>query len=81
MQHIELHTLQTEDEANSAEDLGLLELTEEEFCETCAERVGFDDDGDWIPCTILLTELDDDDVVYLLCNECTAPVLGPLDEL
>ena len=81
MQHIEIHTLETAEDADTADNLGLIEVTEEEYCESCSERVAFDDDGTWIPCSVLLTEVDDDDVVYLLCNECTAPVLDPLDEL
>ncbi len=81
MQHIEIHTLDTVEDAEKASDLGLIEVTEEEYCETCAEPVGFDEDGTWIPCSVLLTDVDDEDVVYLLCNECTAPVLDPIAEL
>lgn len=81
MQHIELHTLSTVGDAETAENLGLIEFATEEFCETCTERVAFDDDGTWIPCTVLLTDVDDEDVVYLLCDDCTDPVLGPLAQL
>jgi len=77
MQHIELHTVNNPTDANTAEDLGLIEFDDHEFCENCAERVGFGTDGRWIPCVLLLTDVDNEDVVYLLCHDCTQPVLDP----
>jgi hypothetical protein len=79
MIHIELHTLDTSEDALTAEELGLIEIKTDEFCETCGERVAFDTDGSWISCTILLTDIDNDEYVYLLCDDCTEPTLAPLE--
>lgn len=79
MQHIELHTLDSEKDAIAAGELGLIEIELTEFCENCDQRVGYADDGSWIQCSVLLTDVDDEDVVYLVCNECTDPILSPLN--
>lgn len=78
MQHVELHVMNTSTDAETAEFLGLIEFNPVELCENCSEPVAFDVDGTWIPCVLVMMDVDDEDVLYLLCTYCTQPVLDPL---
>lgn len=72
MKHIEIHTAETEREADTLERLGLIEFATEEFCEHCSEAVAYSDYR-FLPCAVVL----DGETEYLLCMDCLAPVLEP----
>jgi molybdenum cofactor biosynthesis enzyme MoaA len=77
MQHVELHVINNEAEAAITEEIGLITFTVDEFCENCKESVAFVDDGAFIPCVLVLADVDGEDVEYFVCSDCAAPVLDP----
>jgi hypothetical protein len=72
MRNIELHTLDNEADAASAENLGLITFGEIEICENCGERVAHTPNG-FIECVVVL----DDEDEWLLCVDCASPVTDP----
>lgn len=77
MQHIELHVINNETDAEQAEDLGLISFRTFENCENCEEQIAYTANG-FYPCVIVLTIDDyDNDIEFLLCCDCVRPVLSP----
>jgi len=77
MQHIELHVINDENDAEKAESAGLTEFQATEVCENCQELIAYTQDG-FYPCVIVLSvSPQDDDIEFLLCDDCVAPVLMP----
>jgi hypothetical protein len=75
MRHIELHTIDTQQDVVSAVSSGLLEehfpLTE---CAACADAVGSSAaDADFVPYVLCL----DDESRWFLCEDCAEVVLDP----
>jgi hypothetical protein len=77
MQHIELHTINDEDDAQQAEDLGLITFRAFENCENCDEQIAYTANG-FYPCVVVLTtDVNDEDTEFLLCDACVSPILSP----
>ena len=72
MKHIEIHVMRTSNDAELAQLAGLIELEDEEHCDHCSELVAFNGRGGFDACAVVL----DEDIVFLICVGCLAPVLG-----
>jgi hypothetical protein len=77
MQQVELHVINDETDAGLAEESGLIIFETDEFCENCSEAVAYAGNGRFIPCVLVLGDVDGDDVEYFICSDCAAPILDP----
>ena len=73
MRHIELHIISTAEDVEFAELSGLVELTDNEVCESCGNEVGFDHYGDFVPLCVVLDDINE----WIVCLECADPVVIP----
>ena len=71
MEHIEIHVARTEEHARTLEYLNLIEFAMDEYCEHCAEQIGYTEFS-FIPCAVVL----DEDTEFLICLDCLAPILS-----
>jgi len=76
MQQVELHIINDETDANLAEDTGLVIFRSDEFCENCKEAVAYHEE-DFIPCVLVLGDVDGEDLEYFICSGCALPVIDP----
>ena len=77
MQQVELHIINDETDAGLAEDTGLIVFETDEFCANCRESVAYTEDGSFIPCVLVLGDVDGEDVEYFICTECAQPIVDP----
>jgi len=77
MKHIELHVIDDERHAKQAEDTGLTEFAVFEYCSECDEQIAYTANG-FYPCVLVLTEINNEEIEFLLCQECINPILNSL---
>jgi hypothetical protein len=74
MKHIELHILDTEQDALLAENTGLTTFATFEYCSNCEEQIAFTANG-FYPCALVLSEIADEEIEFLICQTCISPIL------
>jgi hypothetical protein len=77
MQHVELHVINNETDAGLAEMSGLVIFETDEICEHCGLPVAYAKTGRFVPCVLVLGDVDGEDVGYFVCDTCAQPVLDP----
>ena len=73
MEHLELHLINNEFDALSAINVGLLEDLSELACDNCEEPIA-EYQFEFYPFVVILNE---DDESWLVCEECSSPILYP----
>lgn len=73
MKSLELHVLEQPNDIDLAALAGLIELTDNELCESCGSEVGYDRLGNFTPICVVI----DAEQEWVVCLDCAEPIIDP----